>query len=137
MKKLVSFVMLCSILVCSCQKDPAQKDSERLPGKWDPIELSQSEIVFGADGGSCSIESKNYSAWWLNGIEVTGTKIYYQADPGENYSYLTASGEGIDAKVGSKKNTVEITVASSSQKHEWKVWMTVGDAFTSILVKQN
>jgi len=132
MKKFLSIVLLSAILVCSCQKF-----TDRAPGDWDPIELSQSEVVFDATGGSCTIESLNYGRWWINEIRITGTETYYHADPGENYSYLTASGDGISAKIGTEKNTVVITVDPSSEKHDWMVGMEAGDAFTSIRVKQN
>lgn len=130
MKKLLPFFLLSSSLLCSCQK------VLRI-GAWGPIELSQSEIIFEADGGSCSIESMNYNLWWINGIIITGTDVYYPADPGDDSSYLTASGDGISAKIGAKKNTVVITVAPSSEIHDWEVLMEAGDVFTSIRVKQN
>lgn len=132
MKRFLSLVLISSSLFCSCQKI-----SEQAPGDWDPIELSQSEIIFDADGGSCTIESMNYGSWWINRIEITGTEIYYHADPGDDYSYSTACGDGISAKIGSKKNTVVITVDQSFDMHDWKVLMEAGDAFTSIRVKQN
>lgn len=132
MKKILSLVLISFSLLCSWQKI-----SKQAPEGWDPVGLSKSEIIFDADGGSCTIESTNYKSWRINAIEITGTEIYYRADPGENHSYLSASGDGISAKVGSKKNTVVITVDPSSEVHDWKVIMRAGNAFTSIRVKQN
>lgn len=132
MKKLFAFVLLSTSILCSCQKFSYLGD-----GDWAPIKLSQSEVFFDADGGSCTVESINYGCWWINGIRITGTETYYFADPGEKYTYLTASGDGISAKIGINKNTVVITVNPSTEKHDWSVEMEAGDAFTSIRVKQN
>lgn len=133
MKKLYILIFLAiTTVICSC-------DNEE-DGAWDPIKLSKSEVTFDENGGSVTIESKNYNNWWINVINVVGTDIYYLADPGDNYLNvnLTASGEGISAKIaGSKNNTVIITVDPSSGKNEWSVVMQAGNAFTSIKVRQN
>ena len=128
---IVLFFCFCTLLFSSCEIN------KMLPGEWNPIELSQSEITFDAKGGSCTVECKNYPGWWINGIQITGTDIYYPSDPGENYTYLTATGNGISVKIGPEKNAVIITVTPSSEQNDWTVLMEAGDAFTSIRVRQN
>lgn len=124
MRKLAIIILsVAAILVASC----AVKD-----GDWDPIKLSKSEIKFGNDGGSATVEAKNYTGWWINDIRLAGTEICYYPAPDENKA---VAGEGISATV--RENKVTITVEPSQEKREWIVDMEAGDAFTSIRVRQN
>lgn len=125
--KRYAFLLLLIITSCiySCTK-------VELDGKWDPIKLSKAKTSFDSNGGSDTIESKNYKSWWINGIKVIDDETYYNVD---SSNQMTVIGEGISANV--EGNTVTITVEPSPDKHEWAVDMEAGDAFATIIVKQN
>lgn len=129
MKKFALMALLCATLFCSCLS--------RADGDWDPIELSQSKVVFGAQGGSCTVQAKNYSSWWINGIQDISADTCYIAYSDSTLTRKLVQGNGISAQIGEKENTVIITVDSSACSHSWKVLMQAGDAFTSIPVTQN
>ena len=128
------FIMAVTILACACNRHVV---SSSKVGNWNSIELSKSTITFNKKGGTATVEAKNYTSWWINNICITGTDNYFCAEPGKDYTYQSAKGEGISARIGDKKNTVIITVdPSSGEKRSWDVNMQAGNAFTSIRVIQ-
>lgn len=135
MNKLAALLIVVGAIFCSCNRISVD-------GDWEPIELSQSTVAFGADGGECTVTAKNYSRWWINGIQVTGTEIYYYPEEDKSCSFTSAAGDGISVNVvlddnGKRTNAVTIAVDPSSEKHAWTVYMEAGDAFTHISVRQN
>lgn len=151
MKRLLmaSALLLCAFALLSCgsakrtQKATEMTTNESvqaeikhdIAGDWAPIRVSQNEVVFGPEGGKVTITNQNYHEWWLNDAQVAGTKTFFHADPGENYTYETLDGEGISARIVSK-NQVEITVTPAKQERAWILHLQSGNAFTSISVKQ-
>lgn len=127
---LLTAALFISVLVCADSK----KIVPRTNGRWAPIELSKSEICFGRRGGEITVKAKNYSHWKISNIQVTGTDKFFYADAGDDYSYKTASGDGISAEV--KGNTVVIRVDASRSKQNWTISMQAGNAFTRILVRK-
>ena len=127
--RMKKFTVICLAILAACCHSCTPKD-----GDWDPIRLSKSEISFGTEGGTCTVEAKNYKSWWINDIRVTGTNTYYFPEPGDNRK---VAGEGISAMIGTEENTVVITVSPSPDRHDWTVEMEAGDAFTSIRIRQN
>lgn len=131
MKRISVLFVLFALLFSSCGTEITP------PGVWHPMEISQSEIIFDTNGGSCTVSCTNYSTWAIKGINITGTDIWYLANAGKDDSFSNASGEGISAKIGPEKNSVTISVDPSSEKHSWSIEMTVGDTGTTIQVIQN
>lgn len=127
---LLTAALFISVLVCADSK----KIVPRTNGRWAPIELSKSEICFGRRGGKITVEAKNYSTWKINNIQISGTDTIFYADAGADYSYKTASGDGISAEV--KGNTVVIKVEASRFKQDWTISMQAGNAFTHIHVRK-
>lgn len=132
MKKilLLAAALFITVLLCADSKKIAPKTN----GRWAPIELSKSEISFGRRGGEITVKAKNYSNWKINNIQITGTDKFFYADAGADYSYKTASGDGIRAEV--KGNTVVIKVEASRFKQDWTISMQSGNAFAHIHVRK-
>lgn len=147
MKRLVySLIVLAAIFAIeSCES--LGKD-----GDWDPIELDNQHVTFPPSGGQVTVSTLNYSKWWISGGYNSAWNV---SDHWEYHGYVPpTSSDGEEACTNDildgdwfhvtvpdkgRSNTVVITVDLhyDASIRTGAVEMTVGDAFTTIIITQN
>lgn len=105
----------------------------RAPGDWDPMELSDSFLYFGEEGGDNTVVCLNYPFFGIDYIIDSSNNYYYGEEKGR-VSSCTAPGISV---VKDGKQPLKVVVDPSAEQHRWGVCISHGDAFGSFAVYQN
>lgn len=126
--KRILFILLILVasFVCSCNKQQEDKGFEH-------IELSQTLVGFGQEGGKVTVESNIPVG--ICDIYCVDTERHYYSEEGISTSL---EADGIKAEMeGSDSKTITITVAPSAEKNDWEICVGYLAVSTVIKVKQN
>lgn len=132
----ITLALLAACLLTACEV-------ESLDGKWDPIEVNKSMVVFKKAGGCDTIRVKNYSGWWLSSVAVTvNDSIAYQSpdySSSGDVDFLSMKGDWYSIQIPEDNKRLLVVKCDENPNNDYrelKVHVTVGDAFSSVLIKQ-
>lgn len=128
MKKLLSFLILGLVLLCSCDEPD---------GLWDPMKWKANVpgmkkdhvIVVPSAGGTYTLKCKNYSSFWI--FAVNDTLIRDE----ECASRVT--GEWYIINIEKNIMTVNISLNNGDNNRILDVRLTAGDIFSTFIFEQS
>ena len=138
----ISLLSVGSMCAISCEDVDVDADRKDDPvGLWTPMKISETDLLFSANGGQRTISCKNYY-WWISAGECNNVFILPKSsDPmrPNRSDLLEADWFKAYAPNYGKSNTLEITVEpnTTGQPRNASITMTAGDVFGYIKIRQN
>lgn len=117
-------LLVSALSLSSCQENKAL-------GDWDPMELSEKQLVFDNRGGECTVYCSNYKPRLADIIDkINGKRFFVDTD-----HLFAFSAPGISVSINDNK--IIVSVEPSEDEHKWSVGLKSGNSFSGISVYQN
>lgn len=124
-------MIMASLLLSSCEGNQAL-------GGWDPMDLSDKQLVFSESGGTATVYCYNrYPS--LQYIQDMDTGKYKYSEVSRDGSYVASrydlSYHGLSVKIA--KDVITVSVDPAEGEHRWTISLQSGDTWAGIRVYQN